>query len=149
MFALPFLPLPDDLRLSGRILAYAAGGILTLAVLRALYLLYRRKRVLRAIQMIAFGLFCAVFTGGWALPQVNGEIGYRKLCKEAKKIAQEHGLDTYYTWRVSRPESMDVYLHQDIRKLSDEDVKAGALQPGVLMVPKADWTTFRAKKHTW
>ena len=91
VFALPFLPLPDDLRLSGRILAYVAAGILTLAVIRAFYLLYRRKQTCRTIQMVAVGLFCAVFVGGWALPQVNSEIGYRKLCKEAKKVAKEQG----------------------------------------------------------
>ena len=146
VFALPFLPLPDDLRLSVRILAYVAAGILTLAVIRAFYLLYRRKQTCRTIQMVAVGLFCAVFVGGWALPQVNSEIGYRKLCKEAKKVAKEQGLDTYYTWKVSRPEGMDVYLHQDIRKLTEEEVKSGTLQPGILMLPKSRLDQFPGKE---
>lgn len=146
VFALPFIPLPDSIRLSEQILAYAAAGVLTLTAIRAFYLTYRKKQIRRAIQIIAFGLFGAVFISGWALPQVNSEIGYRKLCRKAKKIAKEHGLDTYYTWKVSRSESMDVFLQQDICKLSDEEVKSDELKPGVLMLPAKQLDQFSGKE---
>lgn len=146
VFALPFVPLPGDLRLSGKILAYVAAGILTLAAIRSLQYLYRRKEVNHAINTLAMGLFCAVFAGGWALPQMNAEIGYRKLCKEALKVAEEQGLDTFYTWRVSRPEAMDVCLHQDIQKVSDEEATSGQLQPGILMLPKSKLDQFPGKE---
>ena len=146
ILALPFIPMPDGLKLSGKMLAYAAAAILSVSACRTLYLLYRKKRICRSINTLAIGLLCAVFVGGWAVPQVNSEIGYRKLCKEAKKIAEEHGLDTYYTWRVSRPEAMDVYLHQDIRKLTEEEVHSGTLEPGVLMLPKSRLDQFSGKE---
>lgn len=58
----------------GQKLFYVAGGILTVSGGTALYFLYRKKSLNKTINVLALGLFCAVFVGGWDVPAINGEL---------------------------------------------------------------------------
>lgn len=87
-----------------------------------------------SICTLAGGLFVALFFGGLALHSLNAEIGYGELCRTAREVAAEKGLDGYYVWKVSRPENMDVYLGEDVRELSAEEVLEGRSRGGVLML---------------
>lgn len=97
---------------------YVAAGVLTLTGLLALFYLYRQKNFHRSIHTIAIGLFIAVFAGGWGLPALNSRMGFADLCHKAMKVAEEKQLSGYITYGISRPESMDVFLHQDVKSVT-------------------------------
>ena len=125
----------EDTRFVGQALFYAAATVLSAAGVTALYRLYGRRRLDTAIRTIACGLFAAVFVGGWALPKINGEIGYGELCRTSMQVAAQRNLSGYCVCGVSRPEGMDVYLGEDVRIVSWEEIAAGELHGTVLMLP--------------
>ena len=125
----------EDTRFVGQVLFYAAATLLSAAGATALYRLYGRRRLDTAIRTIACGLFAAVFVGGWALPKINGEIGYGELCRTSMQVAAQRNLSGYCVCGVSRPEGMDVYLGEDVRIVSWEEIAAGELHGTVLMLP--------------
>lgn len=111
----------------------AATVILSLSGIVALLLL-RRPAPRTAIDTLACGLLAALFVGGFSLPQINTELGYGTLCKTARKIATENSCSGYYVCGISRPEAMDVYLGEDIRKVSTDEIVAGECDEGILMI---------------
>lgn len=124
-------------------LFYAAGGVLALAGIGSLYLLYRRRSLSRAIRLLAAGLFAAIFVGGWALPQLNKEIGYGAICRKAKEIAREERLSEYRVWKLRRPENMDVYLGKQVETVTPEQIVSGELKGGVLILPLREWESLK------
>lgn len=126
-------------------LLYTAGGILALTGIGSLYLLYGRKQLSRAIRLLAIGLLGAIFTGGWEMPVINRQIGYGELCREARKAARQNGSTEYGVWNIRRPEAMDVYLGQGVRKVSWEEVISGRLKGTVLMLPAPEWKAWEGK----
>ena len=69
--------------------------------------------------MLAFGLFCAVFVGGWDVPAINGELGYSELCRKAVELSKEKNVSGYCVLNVRRSENMDVYLHERVKEVLD------------------------------
>ena len=131
----------------GQPLFFAGAAVLSVAGLCTLGLLFRKHDVGRAVSCAAAGLFLAIFVGGWALPKVNAWMGYGELCRKAAAVGSSEGLQRYCVYGISRPESMDVYLHQDVCPVSEEEIVSGRLQEAVLMLPtrkleklKAVWT---------
>ncbi len=105
-------------------LVYCAAGVLTLTGVNTLCLLFgrvrgtggpiRRTGLDGGARSLAVGLLLAVFTAGWAVPELNPWIGYGELCSEAMKLSEERGVTDIRAWHVRRAENMDVYLHRDI-----------------------------------
>lgn len=96
---------------------HASATILTLSGVSSLYLLYNKRNAACigvVIRRIGAGLLLALFAAGWALPSLNARIGYGTLCGEALKISRERGICDFRTWRISRSENMDVYLHRPV-----------------------------------
>ena len=91
-----------------------------------------------SINILVAGLMAAVFVGGLALPRMNDEIGYASVCRAAGDVAAEKGLSGYYVWRMHRPESMDVYLGEDVVEVETDEAVAGRCAAGVLIRP-ARW----------
>lgn len=137
----------EDLAFLNQGWIYAAAGVLTLTGAGSLYLLYRRE-LNRALQLSATGLFVAVFAGGWALPQLNEEMGYARLCEKAAEMAKKHGATDFYTWKVSRAENMDVYLHRNVNIITREDAPPQGLQKAVLMMRKKDLHLYPEQGET-
>lgn len=133
--ALICLAQQDGTRFLGQTLFYLGGGILTISGLISLYFLYHRKQINKAINTLTCGLFCAVFAGGWALPNINNELGYGELCRTALQISEEKHLSGYHVWNISRPENMDVYLKEDIQVVTREEITSGKLHDTILMLP--------------
>lgn len=129
--------LSPDLASFGQLLFYAAALVLSVAGGMALWSLYKRRQVGRSVRLLACGLFCAVFVGGWALPKVDTEMGYGALCEEALEVAREQGLTDFCVWRIRRPEAMDVYLHQPVRQVEPQEL-AQTRQKGVAFLFPAD-----------
>ena len=133
----------DKTHFLNQCLFYIAGGILTITGGISLYILYYRKHLSRTINVLVFGLFCAVFVGGWSLPPINSEIGYGELCREVSKISSETHIYTYYTWQISRPENMDVYLQKEVQTVTWEEIIEGKLHNAILIVPIREMDTLR------
>ncbi len=116
---------------------YGAAIILTLAGVLSLYFLYQKKALYRSIRVLAAGLFVALFVGGWALPSLNARwVGYADLCREAKGMAKEKRLSGYCVWKLSRPENMDVFLEEDVKKVTREEILENRWSGCVLMMPE-------------
>ena len=141
--ALVWLGTQDDTRFLSRGFFYAGAGILTIAGLSTLYILYIPKNINRAVRILVSGFFCAVFAGGWALPKINSEIGYGELCRTALKITENRPLSGYCVWKISRPENMDVYLHQDVQIFTQEEILSGKLHDTVLLFPVKETEKIR------
>lgn len=116
---------------------YGASAILTISGITAIIALSRHRHTLHpAIRSLAAGMLTTIFVGGFALPQINEQLGYGALCHKALDVANRKGLNAkFYTWRMHRPENMDVYLGCDVVKVSAEDVLNGKCSDGVLMLP--------------
>jgi len=114
---------------------YVATGILAMTGLCSLYDLYHWKALEKAIGKMAFGLFCALFAGGFALPQLNTKWGYARLCREATDMAKEHSLTEFVVYEIHRAENMDVFLHTDVRFVTQEELVSDTWHGVVLMFP--------------
>lgn len=112
---------------------WAAAAALTAGGVVSLIFLLRRRDVHRGIRSLAVGLMAALFLGGWSLPELNANLGYGALCREGEKAAREQGVDTFYTWRLSRSVGMDVYLHRPVREVPPEE--AAGMRGFVYMLP--------------
>lgn len=125
---------------------FLAGGVLlSFTGCLCLYFLYKMKQLENAIGVLAAGLFLAVFVGGWSIPEVNSRIGYADLCREAIQMAQEKQASDYCTWKISRPENMDVYLGEEVKKTTWEELVSGNLQKTVLMLPVKEFRKLEAE----
>lgn len=117
-----------------------AAGILTLAGAQSLYYLicYKKERAARrSINPIAIGLLITLFAGGWGIPSVNPQTGYALLCEKTLEIKSDTHYKDIYTWRISRPENMDVFLHQDIIEIPKDSVsQTSSLHGALLIVPQ-------------
>lgn len=122
---------------------YAAAGVLTLSGVNALCNLYYWKALDKSINTLAFGLFCALFIGGFALPELNNQFGYGDLCRKTKVTAKELGVSEYGAYEIHRAENMDVFLGKDVRILTKEELLSGRLQGMVLMFPMRKLDTIR------
>lgn len=114
---------------------YAGASLLTVSGLIALYVLYRKKDILRPIRILVVGLFVAVFVSGWAIPSINSEMGYSAVCKKALEVSSEKHLSGYHVWKMRRSESMDVFLQEDVCTVSTEDILSDKLNETILMLP--------------
>ncbi len=107
--------------------------LLLLACGGAYYQLYH-KQLLHAINCIALGILVAVFAGSFALPQINPYIGFTTMTQKAQIIAKDHQIDHYYYYKFRSGENMDVYLHQDALKITDEDTLFSTYQKGNCLI---------------
>lgn len=114
---------------------YAAAGLLTLTGLLTLYCLYKKKELNRSINTMVIGLFIAVFVGGWGLPALNSRMGFADLCHKASAVYQEKKAVGYVTFNISRPESMDVFLHQDVKPISVLGLLTNDYRGNLLLLP--------------
>lgn len=114
---------------------YCAAAILMLAGVVAVAQLFRFRRTLRpAINSLAVGLLAALFVGGFALPKINARLGYGELCRRAVEVAEAEGVGKFYVWGIPRPENMDVYLGQDVQKISSAELLEDEIGDGVVLL---------------
>lgn len=119
----------------GKPLFYVAGGVLTLAGCFALFFLYKKKSLNKAIQIVTIGLFCAIFVGSWEIPELNEQLGYAVLCNKAMEISQQKHLSGYCVFNIKRPMNMDVYLHEDVQEVTLSDLLKNKYKNTILMLP--------------
>lgn len=110
-------------------------AIITLFIfsVTACYLLYR-KQIYRAINCTALGILATLFTGAFALPQINPYIGFTAMATEANHIREEENIYHYYYYKFRGGENMDVYLHEEATKISTEDSLFNIYRKGDCMI---------------
>ncbi len=87
--------------------ALISGSFLTL------WYLYKIKRTAWAIETLSLTVLALVFIAGLAMPQFNADLGYKTLSETAIQLKQQHPDAQIITYKLDRPENIDVYL-QDI-----------------------------------
>lgn len=125
---------------------YSATAILTCSGIYAFYMLFRHKDIARSSQIMAAGLFLAIFAGGWGLPSINNRIGYHDLCAKAIETARLQHVERFYTWKMYRPENMDVFLHTNVRILPEDKPVPAKLNHCVLITPMKEAVNIKRKK---
>ncbi len=124
----------DEMHFLATPLIYAAAGILSVTGLLILYYLYGKKDTYRSIHTQALGFLLAIFVAGWAMPQLNTQLGLGNLCKKAMELSEEHQIDDYWVYKISRAENMDVYLGKDIIRVKREDILEEPLENRLLIL---------------
>lgn len=81
-----------------------------------------KKGVYKAITGIGVTMLAAIFAAGVALPGYNDTLGYGELCKEAIRISETEKIGKIYTWKIKRPENMDVYLGKDVIIIDNDSI---------------------------
>lgn len=127
---------------------YIAAFAMTLTGIWALWNRFRMKRSLASgLRILAMGLTCTLFIGGWSLPALNPWIGYKALCRASLDMAREKKTDRIAVWKVRRPDNMDVYLGQPVDVIETPDVKeVCSHHHTVLMVRQRDLKYFNVEK---
>lgn len=110
------------------IIALSLTGLITLMAL------IRHKTLNRSINFLAIGILFTSCVGGIALPELNSIIGYGNLCHEIQNITKNGQDPDIYTWKIHRPESMDVYLGKDIIPITAEEILAGRCSEGSILL---------------
>lgn len=113
---------------------YGAAGVLTVSAGVTYFFLYKEKSLNKAVNTMVVGLYCALFIGGWGLPAINNQLGYADLCRKAVEVSETGKASGYCVLNIRRPENMDVYLHEDIREVTVEELLQGKCKDTVLMV---------------
>ncbi len=143
--AIVILARQEETQFLGNTFIYMASSILTLSGIYALYQLYHIKNMRYSIHALSVGMLLTIFTGGFSLPQINRQWGYGDVCKQAVQLSNELDLHKYYTWGISRSENMDVYLHQDITKVTWENIMSNQLSNSILILPTKKLSGLRKK----
>lgn len=142
---LPFVAkIPVITKFTNHLPALLIVGVSFLAVsgLVALILLYRRNASLPgAITSIGTGFLLFLFFSGFCIGDFNDHIGYRDLAEKTDAAIKRTGLQNVYTYRVRRPENMDVYLGRDIIIIDDHEDGTVTYPPketGLLLMREKD-----------
>lgn len=88
----------------------------------------------KAINCTALGILATLFTGAFALPQVNPYIGLTTAAEKAQDICEQEEIDHYYYYRFRSGENMDVFLHEEPVKITNEDSLLNIYQKGDCMI---------------
>ena len=117
-------------------LVYVASAVLTLSSLFVLFALFRRRELHEPIRIMAYGILLSLFIAGLAIPQLNTYLGWSRLCEKASQLAVEKQRSDYYVYGISRAESMDVFLKQDVQITTREAIVNNSLAGQLLLLPE-------------
>jgi 4-amino-4-deoxy-L-arabinose transferase-like glycosyltransferase len=131
-----FLSKRDDTSFIGIPLVYVAAAVLSLSSLFVLYALLRRRQLREPILIMAFGILLSLFIAGLAIPQLNPYLGWSRLCEKASQLACEKQRSDYYVYYISRAESMDVFLKQDVVITTRDAIVSNSLAGLLLLLPE-------------
>lgn len=86
------------------------------------------------IVWVCRGMLVIVFVSGLLMPVLNPYIGaYGRICYRANRIARQAHTEGFYTYHLPSTRSMDVYLHEDPRVATLEDIVENRLQNTLLI----------------
>ena len=83
-----------------------------------------------------------VFVGGFAIRGLNADMGYKAISEEALALREAHPAAGIMTWKLHRPDNIDVYLDGvPFRMVEPSDSTASmpmAGYPAIVMTRRAD-----------
>ena len=85
--------------------ALMSGSFLTI------WYLYRRKNIRWAIETLSLTVLALVFLAGLAIRSFNPDMGYQAMAESALDFSKANPEARIMTWRIDRPENIDVYLN--------------------------------------
>lgn len=96
------------------------------------------------ISVLALTVLAVVFVAGFAVRDFKADMGYEELAKSAVVAKENHPAAEIMTWRVSRPENMDIYLEGYPLNILSEDGESPDLPayPVIVMTNVKDSKTF-------
>ncbi|MDE5872059.1 MAG: hypothetical protein K2H22_08970, partial [Muribaculaceae bacterium] len=83
-----------------------SGSFLTI------WYLYRMKNTPWAIETLSLTVLALVFVAGLAIHGFNADLGYKAISDEALAMKKANPDAEIMTWRIDRPENIDVYLQK-------------------------------------
>lgn len=92
-------------------LRYAQYALFTGSFL-TLWYLYRRHRTAWAIDTLSVTVLTLVFIAGFAIQSFNADMGYEAISAEASAMKKKYPSAAVMTWKINRPENIDVYLKE-------------------------------------
>ncbi len=99
--------------------------------------LYVRPRLDLAITSLSATVLALVFVAGFAMEDFNADLGYGKLSEEAALLAQSTPGAEIITWKIDRPENLDVYLKETPFQIEEAPDSVTSMQlrslPAVVM----------------
>ena len=128
----------DKTSFLGTPLFYISAIVLTITGLAILFSLYMKNNTYKAMHFMSIGLLLTIFIFGFAMPQLNNQMGWRNLCTKAMEIAEEKHTTDFYVYKISRAENMDVYLKQDVKYVTKEEILENNLKDKLIMLPIKD-----------
>lgn len=143
--AVPFVSKVTDVKsMIGSIPATLATGVALLAVsatVSLILLLRKRNALADAVKALGFGVLVMLFFAGLSVGRFNEYIGYRDLSDKTEAALAATGIENVYTYRVRRPENMDVYLGRDVIVIDENEDGSVTMPPpgsGVLLMRAKD-----------
>lgn len=119
-------------------LVFVVATLLSVAGLRALWLLFKWRDLRGAVRLLSAGLLVALFVASWNLPRLNPYIGYGAVCAEAQQTAAACSAGEIRTYNVRRAENMSVYLGRPVRQMDAAALTAPDSAASVLIVRTKD-----------
>lgn len=122
-------------------LLYAAATALSLCSANALYHLYNRHQpmpLIDVVRRIGWGIALTVFIASWALPSINADLGYGKLCKKARQVSRRTGITDIRAYDIYRAENMDAYLDCPIKVVDKGGNPTAEGGRFILLAPQAE-----------
>lgn len=121
---------------------YVAAALLVAGGASSLRLLFSRRfkgripQASRSISLMGCFLFCAIFSGSFALADLGSDMGYRELSRKALEVSAANGHLDFTAWKMKNAPDMDVFLHQDVTELPDCETAADSIKrPTLLLAP--------------
>ena len=103
-------------------LIYAGAGILSLTGIISIVLIYKQKDIHQTIKIFTFGLFLTLFVVGWSLKEINPQLGFANVCKEAKAVSEKNMTSGFNTYKIKRSVSMDVFLGEKVQEITLDEL---------------------------
>ena len=86
-----------------------------------LYLLFRKggkESMAKAVCALSLSILAALFSAGFGLPAINPYIGYSDLAEKTLSLSETESTPVY-TFKVRRPENLDVYLGREVSVIEE------------------------------
>ena len=84
---------------------------------------------------MSIGFLLSLFVFGFTLPQLNIQLGWRKLSEKAIELSEERNITDYYVYEISRVENMDFYLNKDVHEVTKEEIVENLFKNKLLLLP--------------
>ena len=139
--------IPDDVAAAMKsVNVCVAASALLVGAVASFICLFRRSSWSGSAVCISVSLLAAVLLLTPSVPQINGRIGYRDLCAVARTLHDVSGVSGYTAMDIRNPESMDVFLGQDVRSFDDDITEfcLSDISDTILMIRTSTLRKYRA-----